>query len=65
MIVTALDARTAALVGKLEDAWDWLEANPDHPDFHARELLWIAWLREYEAAVDAERTIFIGIEAFA
>lgn len=43
------------LVRKLDTAWDWLDANPGHPDYRARESLWIAWLRLYEEAVDAER----------
>lgn len=41
------------LVDRLERGWAWFDANPDHPQFAAREDRWIAWLREYEAAFDA------------
>ncbi len=45
----------ADLERRLDAAWDWLDANPGHPDYRARESVWIAWLRRYEEAVDVER----------
>ena len=41
----------AELVERLERGWKWFDENPGHPQFEQREDRWIAWLREYEAAV--------------
>ena len=45
------------LVSKLEKGEAWLQAHgdddPPHPQWQQREDQWIAWLKEYEAVMDA------------
>ena len=38
--------------GKLIRLWDWLEANPDHPEHERRHGVWISALRKYEKTCD-------------
>lgn len=36
---------------RLEEAWQWLDRNPNDPKFGRHEDRWIAWLRAYEDAM--------------
>jgi len=49
------EAQVAALVEQLEAGWEWLAANPDHPEAEAFLARWMARLRQYERAYAASR----------
>lgn len=52
-----LKAHSDELVTKLEKGEAWLQAHgdddPPHPQWQQREDQWLAWLKEYEAIMDA------------
>lgn len=47
---TAMAEAIERTVAKLGAQWNWLTANPEHPDHDAREEGWIASNQKYEAA---------------
>ncbi len=52
-----LKAHSDDLVSRLEKGEAWLQAHgdddPPHPQWQQREDQWLAWLKEYEAVMDA------------
>jgi hypothetical protein len=53
--MTTLDLLTErnAVRDRLEKRWRWLDANPNHPEYAAREDACLADLADYERLEDA------------